>query len=108
MLAVLGVFAFVWACLLIAICAICAVAGAADEQSEQWYRDHKRTADDADQPPRRAACARTVLPRARVRPHDMPGRSAPPPPRSGAREPSKVEQRRHLDAEGRSPFLAFT
>jgi hypothetical protein len=55
MLAVLGVFAFVWGCLLVAICAICAVAGAADEQSEQWYRDHRRTADDADQQRRGAA-----------------------------------------------------
>jgi hypothetical protein len=54
MLAVLGVFAFVWGCLLLAICAICAVAGAADEQSEQWYRDHKRTSDEAD-PERRGA-----------------------------------------------------
>ena len=55
MLAVLGVFAFVWACLLLAVCALCAVAGAADEQSEQWYRDHKRMAEDADQQRRGAA-----------------------------------------------------
>ena len=55
MLAVLGVFAFVWACLLLVICAICAVAGEADEQSEQWYRDHKRMADEADDQQRGAA-----------------------------------------------------
>ena len=55
MLAVLGVFAFVWACLLLAICAICAVAGAADEQSEQWYRDHTGAAEKAEEERRGAA-----------------------------------------------------
>jgi hypothetical protein len=55
MLAVLGVFAFVWACLLLAVCALCAVAGAADEQSERWYSEHKRAADDVDQQKRGAA-----------------------------------------------------
>jgi outer membrane biogenesis lipoprotein LolB len=55
MLAVLGVFALVWACLLMAVCAICAVAGAADDQSEQWYREHKRAAEDVDHQKRGAA-----------------------------------------------------
>jgi len=55
MLSVLGVFAFVWACLIFAICAICAVAGAADEQSEEWYREHKRMDTDGDQRERGAA-----------------------------------------------------
>jgi hypothetical protein len=55
MLAVLGVFAFVWACLLMAVCALCAVAGAADDQSEEWYREHRRTADDVDRQKRGAA-----------------------------------------------------
>ena len=55
MLPVLGVLAFVWACLIIAICAICAAGGAADEQSEEWYREHERTAEDVDQQERGAA-----------------------------------------------------
>jgi hypothetical protein len=55
MLAVLGVFAFVWACFLVATCAICAIAGAADEQSEEWYREHKRAAKELDQEERGAA-----------------------------------------------------
>jgi Na+-transporting methylmalonyl-CoA/oxaloacetate decarboxylase gamma subunit len=55
MLSVLGVLAFVWAWLIIAICAICAVGGAADEQSEEWYREHKRNAEDVDQQRRGAA-----------------------------------------------------
>jgi Na+-transporting methylmalonyl-CoA/oxaloacetate decarboxylase gamma subunit len=55
MLSVLGVLALVWACLIIAICAICAVGGAADEQSEEWYREHKRTAEDVDRQRRGAA-----------------------------------------------------
>ena len=55
MLSVLGVLAFVWACLIIAICSICAVGGAADEQSEEWYRDHERMAEDEDQEGRGAA-----------------------------------------------------
>jgi hypothetical protein len=55
MLSVLGVLAFVWACLIIAVCVICAVAGAADEQSEEWYREHKRRAEDMDQQERGAA-----------------------------------------------------
>jgi hypothetical protein len=55
MLSVLGVLAFVWACLIIAVCAICAVAGAADEQSEEWYREHERRAEDLDQQERGAA-----------------------------------------------------
>lgn len=55
MLSVLGVFAFVWACLIFAICAICAAAGAADEQSEEWYREHKRMVEDVDRGERGAA-----------------------------------------------------
>lgn len=55
MLSVLGVLTLIWACLIIAICAICAAGGAADEQSEEWYRDHKRTTDDVDQQRRGAA-----------------------------------------------------
>jgi hypothetical protein len=55
MLAVLGVFAFVWACLLLAVCALCAVAGMADDQSEEWYREHRRAADDVNQEKRGAA-----------------------------------------------------
>jgi Na+-transporting methylmalonyl-CoA/oxaloacetate decarboxylase gamma subunit len=55
MLMVLGVLAFVWVCLIIAICAVCAVAGVADEQSEEWYHEHKRMAEDVDQQGRGAA-----------------------------------------------------
>lgn len=55
MLSVLGMLAFVWACLLFVICAICAVAGAADEQSEEWYRERMRAAQDEDQRERGAA-----------------------------------------------------
>jgi Na+-transporting methylmalonyl-CoA/oxaloacetate decarboxylase gamma subunit len=55
MLSMLGVLAFVWACLIIAICAICAVGGAADEQSEEWYRERKRRAEDVEQQGRGAA-----------------------------------------------------
>jgi Na+-transporting methylmalonyl-CoA/oxaloacetate decarboxylase gamma subunit len=67
MLSVLGVLAFVWACLIIAICAICAVGGAADEQSEEWYREHKRTAEDVDQQRRGGSLTRRAG--ARVNPH---------------------------------------
>jgi Na+-transporting methylmalonyl-CoA/oxaloacetate decarboxylase gamma subunit len=55
MLSVLGVLAFVWACLIIAICAICAIGGAADEQSEEWYLEQKRMAEEVDQQGRGAA-----------------------------------------------------
>lgn len=55
MLSVLAVLGFVWACLIIAICAICAIGGAADEQSEEWYREHKQMSEDVDQRGRGAA-----------------------------------------------------
>jgi hypothetical protein len=54
MLWVLGVLALVWVCLLLAICAICAIGGAADDQVEEWYREHKRSAE-VDQQERGAA-----------------------------------------------------
>jgi hypothetical protein len=54
MLWVLGALALVWVCLLLAVCAICAVAGTADEQSEDWYREHRRSAQ-VDQQERGAA-----------------------------------------------------
>jgi hypothetical protein len=55
MLAVLGVLAFIWACFLLAVCAICAAAGAADDRSEEWYREHRRMADEVDETRRGAA-----------------------------------------------------
>lgn len=55
MLLVLVVVAFLWALLLLAICAICAVGGAADERSEEWYRDHQSAADGLDHQKRGAA-----------------------------------------------------
>jgi Na+-transporting methylmalonyl-CoA/oxaloacetate decarboxylase gamma subunit len=55
MLSVLGVLAFLWALLIIAVCAVCAIGGAVDEQSEEWYREQKRRAEDVDQQGRGAA-----------------------------------------------------
>ena len=55
MLLVLVVVASIWALLLLAICAICAVGGAADQRAEEWYRDHKRAADDLAHQKREAA-----------------------------------------------------
>ena len=55
MLPVLVVAASVWAILILFVCAICAVAGAADEQSENWYRDHRRAAEDVDEEQQRGA-----------------------------------------------------
>ena len=55
MLPVLVVAASVWVILMLAICAICAVGGMADEQSEKWYRDYRRLAEDPDEHERGAA-----------------------------------------------------
>ena len=55
MLLVLVVAAFVWAMLLLAVCAVCAVGGAADEQSEKWYHESRSAAEDVDQQERGAA-----------------------------------------------------
>jgi hypothetical protein len=55
MLLVLGMLAALWAFLLLAICAICAVGGAADEQSEEWYCERQRAAEDERRRERGAA-----------------------------------------------------
>ena len=55
MLLVLVVAASVWVSLMLAICAICAVGGAADEQSEEWYCERQRAAEDEHQRERGAA-----------------------------------------------------
>jgi hypothetical protein len=55
MLPVLVVLALIWGCLALAICAICAVGGTADEQSEDWYREHMRRAEEPDRDERGAA-----------------------------------------------------
>lgn len=55
MLSVLVVLALVWVCFMVVICAICAAGGDADEQSEEWYREHKEMSEDVDQRGRGAA-----------------------------------------------------
>ena len=55
MLPVLVIAASIWVILLLAICAICAAGGMANEQTEEWYLEHRRAAEDVDQQERGAA-----------------------------------------------------